>query len=1170
MKHFAGFAVLVAVAAVLGMPGRISAIQPTLCDAPPLIAASPTASAQLGWSLSADGYWLAAGALQDNAKAGSVALYKNPGTPGSVTNPHPRPDQEITASDSHSGDQFGASVSISGTWLAVGAPGKAQNSGAVYLFKFDGTSWVQMAPTLSAGDAAPGAQFGFSVSLVGSRLVVGAPGDSDRGSLAGSAYVFEMHGNSWNLTKELHADADGRPFDEFGFAVATFDDQIVVGAPFADDLTLFKNFGAAYVFDNPGVASNGWSQAAKLTAEGGFRGDNIQFGASLAMSETQIVVGVPGDDLLNLTDSGSAYVFTGSATSWSPKLLTPEDPGTGKQFGSSVLIDGDGSVVIGSRFDGEDGLKAGAAYLFQNNPSWTESKKYVRPAPGAAFGQSVARLNKQVFMGGYLDDVGLVVDAGSVAVCPVGPAPCPPAPSISRTDHQTIVQPGQTVTYRIDVVAAPAGTTVSGTFSGQLEAVGWCSGANCMNFEPLPFTDTLTVAGGATYLVRGRVRADASGPITSSACVDLGDCHLCTPITDRTAVGPVLVVTKDDGLTQVAPGQTVTYTIKVENVGDGPAPAVAVTDVFSPKLQNVSWTDRTISLAAGQHALFTATGTVAQNACGTLTNQACAQLLPDGPTVCGDDPPDQIRQDVVIALTEPSATCRAISYKVVITNPRSSASGSVQFTTGTSIGLAPVTPLDGRCSSAPGSGNIVCTLSSIPGNGMVTIPVSFVVPECYSGVNPIPVAAVLGSDCDPAHDQVSMAIPVVVCHADLEVEKTGPSSVAPGDSLPYSLKVTNLGPDTACDVVLSDAIQPSLGSPSAPGCTVGPNGAQCGKDKLAPGEPITFGVTFTVPPATPCGSPIVNTATGTASTLDLLTGNNSATVTTAVTCCSPLTISKTDGLTTAMPGQGLLYTIVVSNPGTCPVTGATISDVSPQGLTEAVWCRGSACAPTHPGNLLDTLSLPAGGSETYLFRGVVAESFNGPLINTATATTPAGAVSATDTTEIGFTGVKAFCDGLQGTPSVGGTMTYTVVLINHGPFPQADNPGDEFIDNLPTGLTLTGVSATSGIASSMGNTAKWNGAIPVGGSVTITITAMVTGTLGMTICNQATIFYDADGDGVNESTRVSDDPGEPGLADPCCFEISPPFVPTLSGTGLAALMILLACVAMLRLRRRSL
>jgi uncharacterized repeat protein (TIGR01451 family) len=197
------------------------------------------------------------------------------------------------------------------------------------------------------------------------------------------------------------------------------------------------------------------------------------------------------------------------------------------------------------------------------------------------------------------------------------------------------------------------------------------------------------------------------------------------------------------------------------------------------------------------------------------------------------------------------------------------------------------------------------------------------------------------------------------------------------------------------------------------------------------------------------------------------------------------------------------------------------------------------------------------------------------LHNKATITPPAGVCDdpsdnqAMADTQVAATGVHAFCEEISGPMLELTPITKTLLLINCGPANQADNPGDEFTDTLPAGLTLTSASATSGVASTSGNTAKWNGTIPAGGSVTITIHASINaGTAGTTLCNQATVAYDADGDGTNESIGLSDDSDEPGPADPCCFRVLfTKEIPALSGDGLAALVLLLAGLAILRLRR---
>jgi uncharacterized repeat protein (TIGR01451 family) len=93
---------------------------------------------------------------------------------------------------------------------------------------------------------------------------------------------------------------------------------------------------------------------------------------------------------------------------------------------------------------------------------------------------------------------------------------------------------------------------------------------------------------------------------------------------------------------------------------------------------------------------------------------------------------------------------------------------------------------------------------------------------------------------------------------------------------------------------------------------------------------------------------------------------------------------------------------------------------------------------------------------------------------------------------------------VTGTLVPGGRITYTVLLTSSGTLPQYDNPGDEFTDVLPEGLTLVSASASSGgVAMNVAtNTVTWSGAI---NSETITITATIKpGTAGTSISNQGT------------------------------------------------------------------
>ena len=84
----------------------------------------------------------------------------------------------------------------------------------------------------------------------------------------------------------------------------------------------------------------------------------------MAISGDSIVVGAHEDDDAG-SNSGSAYVFTRSGTTWSQQAkLTANDAAEDDQFGFSVAISGD-TVVVGVRLDDDAEADAGSLYVFR-------------------------------------------------------------------------------------------------------------------------------------------------------------------------------------------------------------------------------------------------------------------------------------------------------------------------------------------------------------------------------------------------------------------------------------------------------------------------------------------------------------------------------------------------------------------------------------------------------------------------------------------------------------------------------------------------------------------------------------------------------------------------------------------------------------------------------------
>ena len=157
--------------------------------------------------------------------------------------------QKLTALDGATDDNFGRRVSISGDYAVVGAyhdDDDGSNSGSAYLFERDGAgSWSQV-QNLTASDGVAEDLFGDSVSISGDYAVIGAYGDDDNGDGSGSAYVFERNsGGIWQEVQKLSA-SDGSANDVFGYSASISGNAILIGAFFDDDNG--EDSGSAYVY----------------------------------------------------------------------------------------------------------------------------------------------------------------------------------------------------------------------------------------------------------------------------------------------------------------------------------------------------------------------------------------------------------------------------------------------------------------------------------------------------------------------------------------------------------------------------------------------------------------------------------------------------------------------------------------------------------------------------------------------------------------------------------------------------------------------------------------------------------------------------------------------------------------------------------------------------------
>ncbi|MEJ2405992.1 MAG: cadherin-like beta sandwich domain-containing protein [Candidatus Thiodiazotropha sp.] len=337
----------------------------------------------------------------------------------------------LRASNAGTLDGFGRSVAISGDTLVVGAPGEdssadsgeaddsTSKSGAAYVFTLSDGIWSQQA-YLKASNAEAGDEFGYSVSISGDTLVVGAhheDGSANDGEAnnsaenSGAAYVFTRSDGLWSQQAYLKA-SNAEANDYFGHSVSISGETLVVGA-YGEESSASggeadnsaSGAGAAYVFTHSGGA---WSQQAYLKASNAEVND--LFGYSVSISSDTLVVGAHYEDSSadggeannSAENSGAAYVFTRSDGVWSQQAYLKSSNAEEKdQFGFSVSISGD-TLVIGAY--GEDSssnggevdnsaANAGAAYVFTRSDGAWNQQTYLKTSNTEDyihFGRSVA------------------------------------------------------------------------------------------------------------------------------------------------------------------------------------------------------------------------------------------------------------------------------------------------------------------------------------------------------------------------------------------------------------------------------------------------------------------------------------------------------------------------------------------------------------------------------------------------------------------------------------------------------------------------------------------------------------------------------------------------------------------------------------------------------------
>lgn len=638
---------------------------------------------------------------------------------------------------------------------------------------------------------------------------------------------------------------------------------------------------------------------------------------------------------------------------------------------------------------------------------------------------------------------------------------------------------------------------------------------------------------------------------------------------DTVDAAPLLTISKDDGATERDAGEQFDYTVIVSNTGDQAATGVVVTDTIPDVLTAVSCpatpapctidaTARTVTWnlgtlnggasqappAAGSSVVLTLTVIVNNIESGVTDFTNTVRVVDDGTNTGGvpieatdtdtdtvNATPDlQVTKSDNVTTAEPGDT---LSYNIVITNAGGQAATGVAVSDTLPTGVTFVSctaSCDQSALPVLTWSNLVEDVAGSPADplafdagGQATLTVVVTVDNpavtgLESLTNTVTVADDGTNGADPTPDNnTADDVDTLDAAPDLQITKSdGVESATDGQNVTYLIAFSNIGNQDALGVVITDTLAPETSFVS---CSNGCDSSAAptiswAVGTLAPGDGATYSVTVAVLDPVPDGTrTIVNnvviTDDGTnGPDPDPTNNSDDDTDTYGV----DLAVTKTDGQTTAVPGDDLSYTITVTNNGPTTLTEFTLTETLPPALSGVLFVpsAGDYDAVTEVWTGFGDFS--EGDTLTLVVSGTIDPGATGELVNSVSVQPPAG-VPDTDPTNNTATDI----DTLEPESNLvlvktvdqtsvprGENVTFTIAVTNTGP---STAVGIVVTDPLPVALNFVSASGTDWTCSEASNTltCSLDVSLVVGAMAEFEVVATVVGAEGTSFANTAVV-----------------------------------------------------------------
>ena len=260
-------------------------------------------------------------------------------------------------------------IGLRGEEMVLGAQWEsthAWGAGGGIIVRREASGWIRT-DTLHATDLEEQDHLGSSLAFTGTRIILGAPYEDERGEDAGAVYVFDRTGDTWEQTAKLTAsdatrDGGFNPIERFGYDVALRGDHALIA----------DGEATAYLFTR---SEDVWREVARISPQEESPEEGNQ-PPSVALNDRWALIGFP-KARPSFFQAGVVYVYQRQDTTWSyTATLTPADHDRWGAFGKKVHLYGDEAIIA----------VAEAAYIFGwDGTTWNQTAVLTPSDPGRGF-----------------------------------------------------------------------------------------------------------------------------------------------------------------------------------------------------------------------------------------------------------------------------------------------------------------------------------------------------------------------------------------------------------------------------------------------------------------------------------------------------------------------------------------------------------------------------------------------------------------------------------------------------------------------------------------------------------------------------------------------------------------------------------------------------------------